>query len=103
MEAAKQQQPSLGSQAILPADAAEPDADYRATLDWLWSFSARQRSARDMAVQRAVKLERMYALLEALGHPESRFPAVLVAGTKGKGSTVAMLGACLHASGYRTA
>ncbi len=56
-----------------------------------------------MAVQRAVKLERMYALLETLGHPESRFPALLVAGTKGKGSTVAMLSACLRAAGDRTA
>jgi dihydrofolate synthase / folylpolyglutamate synthase len=102
VEAAKQQQPSLGSQAILPADAAEPDVEYRATLDWIWSFSARQRSPQAMAVQRAVKLERMYALLEALGHPQTRFPAVLVAGTKGKGSTVAMISACLHAAGYRT-
>jgi dihydrofolate synthase / folylpolyglutamate synthase len=102
VEAAKQQQPSLGSHAILPADATEPDADYRATLDWIWSFSARRRSPQEMAVQRAVKLERMYALLEALGHPESRLPAVLVAGTKGKGSTVAMLSTCLHAGGYRT-
>jgi dihydrofolate synthase/folylpolyglutamate synthase len=56
-----------------------------------------------MAVQRAVKLERMYALLEALGHPETRFPSLLVAGTKGKGSTAAMLSACLCAGGYRTA
>ena len=56
-----------------------------------------------MAVQRAVKLERMYALLEVLGHPESRFPSLLVAGTKGKGSTVAMLAACLRSAGYRTA
>jgi dihydrofolate synthase/folylpolyglutamate synthase len=55
-----------------------------------------------MAVQRAVKLERMYALLGALGHPESRFAALLVAGTKGKGSTVAMLSACLRTAGYRT-
>ena len=53
----------------------------------------------DMAAQRAVKLERMCALLDALGHPETRFPSVLVAGTKGKGSTVAMLSACLHAAG----
>jgi dihydrofolate synthase/folylpolyglutamate synthase len=44
----------------------------------------------------------MYALLEALGHPESRFPSLLVAGTKGKGSTVAMLSAGLRAAGYRT-
>jgi dihydrofolate synthase/folylpolyglutamate synthase len=55
-----------------------------------------------MAVQRAVKLERMYALLAALGHPELRFASLLVAGTKGKGSTVAMLSACLKAGGYHT-
>src|SRR5205807_7155673 len=52
--------------------------------------------------QRAVKLERMRALLESLGHPELHFPSVLVAGTKGKGSTVAMLDGCLHAAGLRT-
>jgi dihydrofolate synthase/folylpolyglutamate synthase len=100
VEAAKQ--PSLGSHLILPSDEAEPDPEYRATLAWVWSFSARKRTADEMAVQRAVKLERMYALLEALGHPESRFPSLLVAGTKGKGSTVAMLSACLRAAGYRT-
>ena len=55
-----------------------------------------------MAAQRAVKLERMCALLAALGNPERGFPAVLVAGTKGKGSTVAMLSACLSAAGLRT-
>jgi dihydrofolate synthase / folylpolyglutamate synthase len=55
-----------------------------------------------MAAQRAVKLERMEALLAALGHPERQFPSALVAGTKGKGSTVAMLSACLEAAGYRS-
>ncbi len=55
-----------------------------------------------MAAQRAVKLERMQALLARLGHPQRRFPVVLVAGTKGKGSTVAMLAASLRAAGYRT-
>lgn len=55
-----------------------------------------------MAAQRAVKLERMAALLGALDHPERQFPSLLVAGTKGKGSTVAMLCACLQSAGYRT-
>jgi len=55
-----------------------------------------------MAAQRVVKLERMRAVLAALNHPEKHFPAVLVAGTKGKGSTVAMLSACLQAAGFRT-
>jgi dihydrofolate synthase/folylpolyglutamate synthase len=102
VEVAKQQPASLGSAPSLPPDDAEPDPIYRATLDWVWSFSARQRSPWEIAVQRAVKLERMRALLEQLEHPELRFPSVLVAGTKGKGSTVAMLSACLQAAGYRT-
>jgi dihydrofolate synthase/folylpolyglutamate synthase len=55
-----------------------------------------------MAAQRALKLDRMRALLTALGNPEAQFPSVLVAGTKGKGSTVAMLSACLQAAGLRT-
>jgi dihydrofolate synthase/folylpolyglutamate synthase len=100
VEVAKQL--SLGSHVSLPSDDLEPDPKYRAVLEWIWSFSARPRSPEDMALQRTVKLERMYALLEALGHPELRFPSMLVAGTKGKGSTVAMLAACLERGGYRT-
>jgi dihydrofolate synthase/folylpolyglutamate synthase len=71
-------------------------------LKWVWSYSERPRSPAAMAAQRAVKLERMRALLAALHHPEHYFPALLVAGTKGKGSTVAMLSACLQAAGFRT-
>lgn len=55
-----------------------------------------------MAAQRAVKLDRMRALLSGLGNPEREFRSLLVAGTKGKGSTVAMLSACLQAAGRRT-
>ena len=47
-------------------------------------------------------LEHMRVLLEALGHPERRFPGVLIAGTNGKGSTAATLAAILQASGLRT-
>ncbi len=54
-----------------------------------------------MAAQRAAKLDRMRALLQALGQPETSFPSVLVAGTKGKGSTVAMISACVQAAGLR--
>jgi dihydrofolate synthase/folylpolyglutamate synthase len=48
-------------------------------------------------------LAHMRVLLAALGHPERRFPAVLIAGTNGKGSTAATLAAILRAAGYRTA
>src|SRR6267154_844573 len=47
-------------------------------------------------------LTHMRVLLAALGHPEQRFPSVLVAGTNGKGSTAATLASILTASGIRT-
>lgn len=48
-------------------------------------------------------LGRVRALLRHLGHPEKRVPAVIVAGTNGKGSTSATLTSILHASGLRAA
>ena len=48
-------------------------------------------------------LAHMRVLLAALGHPENRFPTVLVAGTNGKGSTAATLASILQASGLKTA
>jgi len=47
-------------------------------------------------------LAHMRVLLAALGHPENRFPSVLVAGTNGKGSTAATLAFILQASGLKT-
>ncbi|QDU20932.1 bifunctional folylpolyglutamate synthase/dihydrofolate synthase [Urbifossiella limnaea] len=48
-----------------------------------------------------LKLERMRALLRRLGDPHERVRLVHVTGTKGKGSTSAMLAAVLRAAGYR--
>lgn len=47
-------------------------------------------------------LERMRLLLADLGDPQRRLPAVLVAGSNGKGSTAALLAAMASAAGYRT-
>jgi dihydrofolate synthase/folylpolyglutamate synthase len=52
-------------------------------------------------VPRKFALEHMQALLTALGEPQRRFPAVLIAGTNGKGSTAATLAAIAHAAGLR--
>lgn len=49
-----------------------------------------------------LSLERMWRVLERLGHPERRLPPVIhVAGTNGKGSTVAFMRAVLEAAGKR--
>jgi dihydrofolate synthase/folylpolyglutamate synthase len=47
-------------------------------------------------------LERIRAVLEALGNPERAFRVVHVAGTNGKGSTCAMIEAGLRAANIRT-
>src|SRR5947209_7605169 len=52
---------------------------------------------------RKFDIEHMRTLVAGLGHPERRFPSVLVAGTNGKGSTSATLASILTTAGYRTA
>lgn len=47
------------------------------------------------------KLERMERLLDAVGRPHHKLRAVHVAGSKGKGSTCAMIAQILKAAGYR--
>ncbi len=49
-----------------------------------------------------LSLDRMWRILAALGHPERRIaPAIHIAGTNGKGSTLAMIRAGLEAQGAR--
>jgi dihydrofolate synthase/folylpolyglutamate synthase len=49
-----------------------------------------------------LSLDRMHRLLEQLDHPERKLPPVIhVAGTNGKGSTIAYLRAILEAAGLR--
>jgi dihydrofolate synthase/folylpolyglutamate synthase len=48
-----------------------------------------------------LKLDRMRTLLAGLGDPHRRVRCVHVAGTKGKGSTCAILASVLRAAGYR--
>ncbi len=49
-----------------------------------------------------LSLDRLRVLLNTLGHPQRRLPPVIhVAGTNGKGSTVAFLRSILETAGYR--
>ena len=46
-------------------------------------------------------LDRMRTLLRRLGNPQDKFKSVHIAGTKGKGSTCAMIASMLRACGYK--
>src|SRR5689334_6924732 len=48
------------------------------------------------------RLERMHRFLDRLGNPHEKLKIVHIAGTKGKGSTSAMIAAALSSAGYRT-
>ena len=75
------------------------------------TMRAEPRAATDRVLARLMQLHpkkidlslgRVERLLSALGNPEERLPPVIhVAGTNGKGSTVATLRACLEAAGRR--
>ncbi|MGH3032854.1 MAG: bifunctional folylpolyglutamate synthase/dihydrofolate synthase, partial [Gaiellaceae bacterium] len=73
-------------------------------LKWLYSLADMERGVGwDAASEPGEqwKLGRTRALLDLAGAPDRAMRCVLVAGTKGKGSTAAFLAALLHASGVR--
>src|SRR5262245_599978 len=49
-----------------------------------------------------LSLDRMRTLMRLLGDPHDRLRIIHIAGTKGKGSTSAMLASILGCAGYRT-
>ena len=65
-------------------------------VEWLLRFSRFERSGMRPG------LERIHALLSALGHPETELRILHVGGTNGKGSVAALAEATLRASGVRT-
>lgn len=65
---------------------------------WLESFLNLERGA---FIPRQYRLDRMRGLLEAFGRPHLAYRTVHVAGSKGKGSTAAMIASVLQRSGLR--
>lgn len=80
----------------------EPAASltYRQALDWVYSFSDTERTGAFVR-DRDDNLRRERALLAALGNPQSAYAVTHIAGSKGKGSTSAMVASMLQAAGRR--
>jgi dihydrofolate synthase/folylpolyglutamate synthase len=78
-------------------------ADYEQSLKYLYGLTNYEIKSQYAYAPELFDLARVQRLLGALGNPHHRFKSVHVAGTKGKGSTSAMLASILKAAGYRTA
>ncbi len=73
---------------------------YTEALVWIYSFSDTERTG-SFVHDREDNLARERALLERLGNPQRAYGITHIAGTKGKGSTSAMLAAILRAADIR--
>ena len=78
------------------------DPAYQEALTWLYGLSPNVRTPAEVVADHPRKLPRMRALLDRVGNPQRAFGAVLVGGTKGKGSTAALLESIVRAGGRRT-
>ncbi len=74
---------------------------YKEALDYLDSFVNHEKNL-PRNYSSDLSLDRITRLLSSLGEPHRRYPAIHVAGTKGKGSTCAFIASILKASGVRT-
>jgi dihydrofolate synthase/folylpolyglutamate synthase len=77
-----------------------PSLTYQDALDYLYSFLDTEKKLPSTPAE--FNLPRTAALLAAIGEPQHAFPSVVVAGTKGKGSTAALIEAIARAAGLRT-
>ena len=76
-------------------------SDYQERLEYLYSRLNYEWLGMPR-IPAELKLGRMRRLLRRLGDPHAGLSIIHIAGTKGKGSTAAMMAAALSASGVRT-
>jgi dihydrofolate synthase/folylpolyglutamate synthase len=75
---------------------------YQQTLDYLYSYVDFSMTRGHRYSPDQFDLGRMRELMRQLGNPESHYPSIHIAGTKGKGSVAAMCESVLMAAGYKT-
>jgi dihydrofolate synthase/folylpolyglutamate synthase len=75
--------------------------EYQERLDYLYSRLNYERVGMPR-LPAELRLSRMRRLLRRLGDPHLSLPVIHVAGTKGKGSTAAMMASALQSAGVRT-
>ena len=77
------------------------ESAYNAALDYLYRFVDYSLKHSSELAKADFNLDRMRALMVELGSPETSYPIIHVAGTKGKGSVSALCASALKAAGYK--
>ena len=76
--------------------------NYEAALAYIEAFIDYERSPDFSRQARLYNLDRITQLLELLGNPHDRLQVIHIAGSKGKGSTAALVASVLMHAGYKT-
>jgi dihydrofolate synthase/folylpolyglutamate synthase len=76
--------------------------DYKAALAYIEQFIDYERSPDFSRQARFYNLNRISQLLDLLGNPHDKLKVIHVAGSKGKGSTAALIASVLTHAGYKT-
>ena len=79
----------------------DTETRYNQALDYLYSFVDYSLKHSSELAKADFNLDRMFALMESLGEPQTKYPIIHVAGTKGKGSVSALCASALRAAGYK--
>jgi len=77
------------------------EKEYNLALDYLYSFVDYSLKHSSELAKADFSLDRMFTLMESLRNPQSKYPIIHVAGTKGKGSVSALCASGLQAAGYK--
>jgi dihydrofolate synthase / folylpolyglutamate synthase len=81
----------------------DPEIAYNKALDYLYSFVDYSLKHISELAKAEFNLDRMFALMDELGNPQSKYPIIHVAGTKGKGSVSALCASALRVGDSRVA
>lgn len=91
---------SSGKSTKAKASQSKAFANYQTATKWLAEHADLERIRASRVDPAVFTLDRMAAIMKHLGNPEQELRTIHIAGTNGKGSTVAMLSSCLQACGY---
>lgn len=77
------------------------EQDYQEALNFLYSFVDHSMTRNLNFSEEKFNLDNMRALLSYLNNPHFNYPVIHIAGTKGKGSTAAMIASILQSAGCK--